>query len=261
MTKRPYNTPYTGENLNRVAFPMGGMGAGMICLEGTGALSHVSLRGRPDIFNEPLIFAALRVKGGSDAPSIARVLEGPVPTWKVFGTPGAGNGLGGKSYGLPRFAEATFEARFPFGTVTLRDAKIPLEMCDHRLEPLHARRRRQLQPARRRAGIPLRQPHRRADRGRLLLPRAQLYGAQYAKRRRPRRTGRLHARAMPKNARSVQRDRRRVTTSRRQLRLVPGRLVRPAHHGLEDHRRGHDARSRPDHRRARPAPAAASTSR
>ena len=121
MTKRLYNTPYTGEYLNRVAFPMGGMGAGMLCLEGTGALSHVSLRGHADIFNEPLMFAALSIACNASAGSqsrrarLARVLEGPVPMWKAFGTPGAGNGLGGTSYGLPRFAEATFEARFPSG--------------------------------------------------------------------------------------------------------------------------------------------------
>ena len=129
MTQRPYNTPYTGENLNRVAFPMGGMGAGMLCLEGTGALSHVSLCGQADIFNAPLIFAALHVKGeGNGAPGVARVLEGQVPAWKIFGAPGAGNGLGGTNYGLPHCAEATFDARFPFGTVTLRDPKIPLRI-------------------------------------------------------------------------------------------------------------------------------------
>jgi len=88
----------------------------MICLEGTGAFSHVSVRHQPDVFNEPLLFAALHVEG---APT-ARVLEGPVPMWKAFfpwGTQygGAGNGLGGKSYGLPRFGEASFTARFPFG--------------------------------------------------------------------------------------------------------------------------------------------------
>ena len=77
-------TPYRGEQLNRIAFPLGGLGAGMIALEGTGAFSHVSLRHKPEVFNEPLLFAALHVKG---APS-ARVLEGPVPMWKAFGAPG-----------------------------------------------------------------------------------------------------------------------------------------------------------------------------
>ena len=39
---RPWNGPYTGDLLRHVAFPLGGIGAGTICLEGTGALSHVS---------------------------------------------------------------------------------------------------------------------------------------------------------------------------------------------------------------------------
>lgn len=121
--QRRYGVSYTGEHLARVAFPMGGIGAGMICLEGTGALSHVSLLHRPEVFNEPLMFAALRVEG---APT-ARVLEGPVPLWKAFGGPGAGNGNGGGStHGLPRFADAAFEARFPFATVELSDPAMPL---------------------------------------------------------------------------------------------------------------------------------------
>ena len=57
--KRKYNEAYSNENLDRIAFPMGGIGAGMICMEGTGALSHISIRNRPDIFNEPGIFAAI----------------------------------------------------------------------------------------------------------------------------------------------------------------------------------------------------------
>src|SRR5271154_2113320 len=73
-----YNEVYAGERLRRVAFPMGGIGAGMICLEGAGALSHFSLRNHPDIFNEPVTFAAVCVKGD---PNIVRVLEGPAPDW------------------------------------------------------------------------------------------------------------------------------------------------------------------------------------
>ena len=49
---RPYNTPYTGDYLNRLAFPIGGIGAGMFCLEGAGAISHLSIRHHPDLFNE-----------------------------------------------------------------------------------------------------------------------------------------------------------------------------------------------------------------
>ncbi len=118
----------TGQHLDRVAFPLGGLGAGMICLEGTGALSHVSLRHKPDIHHEPQMFAALHVKGATTA----RVLEGPTPMWKALGvgTSGAfseaGNGLSGRTYGLPRFAKVTLESRFPFATVKLTDQTMPV---------------------------------------------------------------------------------------------------------------------------------------
>src|SRR5215467_2505413 len=120
-----YNGVYSGERLNRIAFPMGGIGAGMICLEGTGALSHVSLRNRPEVYNEPCVFAAVALK---DAPNNARVLEGPVPGRKLFGPPGTGNGAGGTTYGLPRFAAAKFQTRFPFGSITLSEPRLPLRV-------------------------------------------------------------------------------------------------------------------------------------
>ena len=121
-----YNGSYEGPYLNRVAFPIGGIGAGMICLEGTGTISHVSVRNTMQVFNEPCSFAALCVK--RTQANVARVLEGPVPAWKIFGAPGTGNGAAGSSYGLPRFDEASFLARFPFGTVTLRDREVPLQV-------------------------------------------------------------------------------------------------------------------------------------
>jgi len=123
--ERAFNSEYSGEFLNYVALPLGGIGAGMICLEGTGALSHVSLRNRPELFNEPCVFAALSIKGNRD---LARVLEGPVPSRKVFGPPGTANGAGGTTYGLPRFATASFKTRFPFGIITLADRAVPLQV-------------------------------------------------------------------------------------------------------------------------------------
>jgi len=123
--QRKYNDVYAGDYLSRVAFPLGGIGAGMVCLEGTGALSHVSVRNKPEVFNEPCIFSAICIKGREN---IARVIEGPVPQWKIFGRPGAANGSGDKAYGLPRFAEASFKARFPFAVINLEDPKVPLNI-------------------------------------------------------------------------------------------------------------------------------------
>ena len=125
LDERVYNGPYSGPYLNRVAFPIGGMGAGMFCLEGTGAISHVSVRNVFQFFNEPCTFAAITIK---DNMNVARVLEGPVPGWKIFGSARTGNGAAGSSYGLPRFKEASFLPKFPFGTVSLEDPKIPLDV-------------------------------------------------------------------------------------------------------------------------------------
>lgn len=117
-----YNQPYSGDYLRRLAFPIGGIGAGMFCIEGCGALSHMSVRHRPQLFNEPTMFGAVAIKGGA-----AKIVEGPVPEWKIFGRPGTGNGAAMTSYGLPRFTDASFLDRFPFGSLSLKDTAFPLE--------------------------------------------------------------------------------------------------------------------------------------
>ncbi len=120
-----FNGNYTGKSLDRVAFPIGGLGAGMFCMEGTGAISHLSINNKPEIYNEPFAFAAISVKGIANG---AKVLEAPVPTWKLFGPGDTGNGSSGRNYGLPRFTDGQFQARFPFGTLKLADNDIPLQV-------------------------------------------------------------------------------------------------------------------------------------
>jgi uncharacterized protein (DUF608 family) len=123
LSARTYNGTYENEFLRRVAFPIGGLGAGMFCLEGTGAMSHMSVRSKPDVFNEPGMFGAIAVKGLAGG---AKILEGPVPDWKSFGQPNTGNGAGGSIFGLPRFEKVAFLTRFPFATITLNEAEFPL---------------------------------------------------------------------------------------------------------------------------------------
>jgi len=122
--QRRYNSAYTGEFNNMIAFPVGGIGTGMFCVEGTGAISHMSVRHVPEIYHEPAMFAAIKIKG--HAP---RVLEGKVPDWKKFGQRDSGlGGRGGATWGLPRFETAEFEARFPFGKVSMKDESMPLSV-------------------------------------------------------------------------------------------------------------------------------------
>ena len=123
--EKQYNAPYENEYLNRVAFPIGGLGSGMFCMEGTGAISHMSVRNKPEVFHEPGMFAALSIK---QFPPSTKVLEGPAPLWKKFGQPDSGNGSGGTIFGLPRFSRCSFTTRFPFATISLSDDELPLEL-------------------------------------------------------------------------------------------------------------------------------------
>ncbi len=120
-----FNGWYSGKFLDRIAFPVGGLGAGMFCLEGTGAISHVSLRHKPDLFNEPFAFAAISVPGVENG---AKVLEAQVPEWKFYGAEGTGIGGIGRSYGLPRFENGRFRSRFPFAEIELKDADMPVDV-------------------------------------------------------------------------------------------------------------------------------------
>jgi uncharacterized protein (DUF608 family) len=117
------DTAFTGEQLDQIAFPMGGFGAGMVCLEGGGALTNVSIRDRPMLQNQPGMFAAISIGGPA---KIARVLEGPVPKWKLYERRHAATGGGPMGLGLPRFARATFRAQFPFARVDLSDPSVPV---------------------------------------------------------------------------------------------------------------------------------------
>jgi uncharacterized protein (DUF608 family) len=121
---RVFNGPYRDDYLNQIAFPLGGIGAGSICVEGSGALTKFSLHNRPELSTEPQIFAAIAVKGSQ---TTARVLEGPLPKWKLrpsFVAPLYEPAMG--PWGLPRFRETAFQVQFPFARVRLHDPCLPL---------------------------------------------------------------------------------------------------------------------------------------
>lgn len=122
--QREFNGEYRGKNLNHVAFPIGGIGAGMFCIEGTGTISHMSVKNKPEVYHTPLAFGAIHVKGVKNG---TKVLEGPVPKRKIFGKGDTGNGRSTGEIGLPHFKDCSFNAKFPFAEVKLMDKDIPLE--------------------------------------------------------------------------------------------------------------------------------------
>ena len=132
MTNKKFE--YSGEGLKHIAFPLGGIGAGMICVQGSGMLANFSIRNTPDIHLEPNVFSALCIKRKEG--NSAKVIEGQVPYHKIFGHPtvgkmgiqGMGNGLHGKNYGLPRFSENNFSSQFPFAELNFYDETIPLDV-------------------------------------------------------------------------------------------------------------------------------------
>lgn len=58
--------------MDLVSFPLGGIGAGMMCIEGNGSFGSVSIRNTPDVNLEPNIFSAITVLGKEN---ISRVVE------------------------------------------------------------------------------------------------------------------------------------------------------------------------------------------
>ncbi len=127
---------YTGNQLDYIGFPLGGMGAGMFTVEGTGAFSAFSLRNAPNVNLEPCLFSAITVKGEKN---LSRVIESQVPKHKIYGAATApatpvlyeenfarATGLPGRTYGLPRFKNVVFSARFPFAEICFEDRQFPL---------------------------------------------------------------------------------------------------------------------------------------
>ena len=57
------NKTYTGDKLNYIGFPLGGLGAGMFNVEGTGAFAAFSLRNAPNVNLALPIFSSYSIRG------------------------------------------------------------------------------------------------------------------------------------------------------------------------------------------------------
>src|SRR5471030_1067777 len=122
---------FRAPRLDHLCWPLGGLGASLLGLTGAGGLDRISIRHRPDHHGNSHCFAALAVAG---KPELARMLEGPVPHWKVY-TAGRGQGFGltngfgatgSNHHGLPRLGGSVFHHRFPLAHLELREQGWPL---------------------------------------------------------------------------------------------------------------------------------------
>ncbi|MFZ0746097.1 MAG: GH116 family glycosyl hydrolase [Terracidiphilus sp.] len=126
---------FSGENATQVAMPLGGIGAGSVCLNGYGGLQDFSIRTRPETTALPAgfssnspeaAFAVLHIKGD---PSVTKLIEGPFPAFKIFDQGLQGQGLRrGGFEGFPRFGKCAFKGEYPFGEAELSDSSVPLEV-------------------------------------------------------------------------------------------------------------------------------------
>ena len=126
---------FSGDRATQVAMPVGGLGAGCICINGSGGLQDFSIRTRPETTALPAgftsnsaeaAFAVLHIKG---ATPVTKVVEGPFPPFKIFDQGLQGQGLRRSgSEGFPRFERCNFRGEFPFAEIRFSDTAIPLDV-------------------------------------------------------------------------------------------------------------------------------------
>jgi uncharacterized protein (DUF608 family) len=136
----PFLKEYSGQNLDRVALPLGGIGTGTVSLGGRGDLRDWEIMSRPGKGYSPSItwdlapvhpFLAVRARPkGGDA--VAKLLEGPLADSFADGP----MGTTATNHGMPRFREARFTTAYPFGQVHLSDRDFPLKARIEAFNPL-----------------------------------------------------------------------------------------------------------------------------
>ena len=170
--KRPYNGPYTGEHLSRVAFPLGGHRRRDDLPGGHAAPSRTSRCATSRTSSTSR--ASSRRCASRAIPAVARVLEGPVPALEAVrraATPATG--AAARPTACRASARASFVARFPFGTVTPDRRSVPLTVELTGWSPFEPGDADSSQPARGRARVRVHEPT-TARGGGLLVQRAQL---------------------------------------------------------------------------------------
>lgn len=122
---------YEGRQLDEIAFPLGGIGAGCVSLGGWGQLRDWEIFNRPNKGHiSGTTFIVMRAQREGEAP-VCRVLQGP---------PGGSYGVGGHGQlplfsGLPAFRSCRFIGMYPMARVELSDPKVPLKVAIEGFNP------------------------------------------------------------------------------------------------------------------------------
>ena len=120
---------YREDQLQQIAFPLGGIGTGCLHLGGAGNFQDFSLFNKPAFGHSPMTFAALHCREEGRKEGVLRVLEGPVQNPHIYNQGRFGNGgLAAGHEGLPHMGSAEFRGEFPFAFVKLKDRDLPLQV-------------------------------------------------------------------------------------------------------------------------------------
>ena len=129
---------YDSDHLYRVALPLGGIGTGTVSLGGRGELRdweimNVPAKGHSTVTtgNDAPLFAIYTRKAG-EAESRTRILAGPLYPQEYIHY----EGRPVNHHGLPRFKDASFDAAYPFGQVSLSDPAMPVKVRIKAFNPL-----------------------------------------------------------------------------------------------------------------------------
>jgi len=123
--------PFTGAQLQQIAFPLGGLAAGSISLGGRGQLRDWEIFNRPDKGNAPAyVLPSIWVQLEGKKP-IARVLESKyLPPYE------GSSGLGSNNTpGMPRLEGATFTGAFPLAKIDFKDRRLPVKVSLEAFSP------------------------------------------------------------------------------------------------------------------------------
>ncbi|MCU1294644.1 MAG: hypothetical protein JWP08_3494 [Bryobacterales bacterium] len=126
-----YPRVFRGRQLQQIAFPLGGVGAGSVSLGGRGQLRDWEIFNRPDKgHNLSYAFPSIWVQSGKGEP-VARVLEAR------YHPPYDGqDGLGSQNApGLARLAGASFTGEFPLAHVEFQDSSLPVSVILEAFSP------------------------------------------------------------------------------------------------------------------------------
>jgi non-lysosomal glucosylceramidase len=124
----PILREYTGDDRQRIRFPVGGLGTGTISVDGRGRLVDVEIANTAAYgFTPQRLFFALHVAGAG-----TRVLEGRLFDHEYEGPHGSPS----PQPGLPRFRDCVFSAAYPFARIELADPAVPLQVAIEVVNPL-----------------------------------------------------------------------------------------------------------------------------